>query len=164
MSMLNADNNPHSDPASFALLYLGETRLLVPQQDIRLLELVDDVERVKPLPCAVGWITYRQQRAPVFSLSPRLEWQLDADKNYTICVLLEDRGHYFGLLCGEVAILQAEKIVFHDVPLAMRSLRSPFNRLAMCGDMPACVSSSALLKDYLPPMDEPDDHRLGGEF
>lgn len=164
MSMFNADNKPRSDPASFALLYLGGTRLLVPQQDIRLLDLVDDVDRVKPLPCAVGWITYRQQRAPVFCLSARLEWQPDADKNHTICVLLEDRGNYFGLLCSEVAILQAEKIVFHDVPPAMRSLRSPFNRLAICGDMPACVSSSALLKDYLPPMDESRDHRLGGMF
>lgn len=164
MSMFNTEIKPRINPASFALLYLGETRLLVPQQDIRLLDLVDDVERVKPLPCAVGWIVYRQQRVPVFSLSSRLAWQPDIEKNRTICVLLEDRGNYFGLLCSEVTILQAEKIIFHDVPPAMRAHRSPFNCLAMCGDMPACVSSSALLKDYMPPMEEPGDHRLEGMY
>lgn len=144
------DGLPPADETAYALLRLDELRLLVPQHDIRLLEPSVDVTLDAPPAGGIGWMTFRQQRVPVFSLSAELNWQPEAEKSHTICALLEAEGRYFGLLCTEVGLLGADEIAFHEIPRAMTTPLAPFHRLALHGDHLACVSSAPQIFAFLP--------------
>lgn len=136
--------------ASYALLRFEQTRLLVPQSDIRLLELRADIELDAAPPDGVGWVQFRQRRAPVYCLTSQLRWTGALPPDRTVCAVLEAEGEYFGLMCSDVSIVRAEEVTLHEVPAAMRQPQAPFQRLGLYGEQLVCVSSVAQLKQYLP--------------
>lgn len=157
MQELKPDSLLNTDASSYALLLFGQTRLLVPQRDIRLLDLLDDVDLSSAPENGVGWSEFRQQRIPVYCLSARLEWRSEVEPDRTICALLEADGNFFGLLCSEVSIVKAEQIAFYETPSAMRVVDAPFSHLAMSEDVLACVSSASLLSACLPRTEEQEN-------
>jgi hypothetical protein len=150
MNPKRTDGPTPADETSYALLRLDDLRLLVPQHDIRLLEPSVDMEMTDPPAGGIGWMTFRQQHVPVFSLSAGLRWQAEAEKSYAICALLEAEGRFFGLLCTEVGLLGADEVAFHEIPRAMTMPHAPFHRLALHGEHLACVSSASRIFAFLP--------------
>lgn len=160
MRKFEPDSRAVADDHNFALLHFDGTRLLVPQGDVRLLDLVADVDQRSTPANGVGWITFRQERAPVYSLSAQLEWQSGMEANRTICALLEAEGYYFGVMCTEVGIVQAGQIALHEIPVAMRRAEAPFSDLAFWDNNLACVSSAIRLKACLPVVSGEDGQTL----
>lgn len=142
---------PPGHDISYALLRFDQTRLLVPQSDIRLLELRADVALAAAPPDGIGWVEFRQRRAPVYCLTSQLQWTGALTPDRTVCAVLEAEGEYFGLMCSDVSIVRAEEVALHEVPAAMRQPQAPFQRLGLYGDQLVCVSSVTQLKHYLPP-------------
>lgn len=145
-----SDNKLNTSESNLAMLLFGQTHLLVPQRDIRVLDLVSDMDLSDVPEGGIGWTEFRQQRIPVYCLSEQLEWRTELEPDRTICALLEAEREFFGLLCTEVSIIQAAQIDFFDIPAAMRMSNAPYDLLAMSGDTLACVSSASLLCTYLP--------------
>jgi len=143
----------HADSHSFALLRLEQTRLLVPQREIRVLDLAMDVARENPPYGGVGWIGFRQQQCPVYSPSPRLEWLSNVPADRSICALMEADEGIFGLLCTEIAIVKSTELTFHAIPVAMATPHSPITRLALYEGHLACLSSATQIFRHLPPLD-----------
>lgn len=141
---------PLLDASGFALLRLEQTRLLLPRQDIRILELTLDVERSDPPPWGVGWIMFGSQRCPVYCPSMDLAWLDYVQEGRPICAVVAASGQNFGLLCGEATLLQTPDIAFHELPPAMALPNLPFHRLAICDGALACVSSAARILADLP--------------
>lgn len=138
------------DPGIHTLLRCGELHLLLPQQDICLLELASNLVTDAPPPSGLGWITFQQQAVPVFSLSTNLKWQERVTDERPICVLLKTAEKYFALLCNEAALLRSSDLSLQTVPQAMIVSGAPFQQLALHGEHLACVSSAAQLFAWLP--------------
>lgn len=136
---------------SFALLRLGQTRLLIPQSDVRVLELRMDMTWQNPPPGGVGWIRFREKQHPVYLPSPQLEWLAGDTEERTICALLEADEALFGLLCHEVSLVRMHELTLHAMPAAMATPDSPFHQLAMHDGRLACLSSAANIFALLPP-------------
>lgn len=149
-----------SEETSFALLRLEQTRILVPQREIRVLDLTMDVERGDRPPGGIGWISFKRQFRPVYCPSAELEWLTEAPADRPICAVVEAKGNAFGLLCTEVTLLQAQEVVFHEIPAAMATPHSPFDGLAIVTGSLACVSSAEQLFNHLETIQADDEHAL----
>jgi len=136
--------------ASFTLLRIGQSTLLIPRGDIRALELALDMDRDAPPARGVGWIAFGQQRCPVYCPSAELDWRTDVPEDRTVCAVIGTGNRVFGLLCGEVALVKSDDIVLHEIPAAMASADSPFRQLAIHGGSLACVSSAEDIYIRLP--------------
>jgi hypothetical protein len=146
--MLRADERSrttHAQDAAFALLRLQETKLIVPRDDIRVLELAVDMQNDAPPPGGVGWVAVGLQRIPVYCLSPDLEWTAAIPRDRPICAVLGTGSDAFGLLCSEASLLNREAVSLHAVPMAMAAPDAPFGGLAIHDDTIACVTSAAAL-------------------
>lgn len=135
---------------TFALLRLEQTRLLIPQREIRVLDLVLDVTRENPPPGGIGWIGFRQQQCPVYSPSSRLGWLSDVPTDRTICALMEGDEGVFGLLCTDIAMVKSNELAFHAIPAAMATPHSPINQLALYEGHLACLTTAAQIFAHLP--------------
>lgn len=134
--------------AGFALLQVDQTRLVVPRDDIRILELAIDVDRNEPPSHGVGWIVFGAQRCPVYCPSQAIEWMDAVAEDRQVCAVVAAEQQVFGLLCSEAGLIRNDEIAFQALPPAMATPDSPIRRLAIYQDAPACVSSAAdLLAD-----------------
>lgn len=133
----------------FALLRLEQTKLLIPQREIRVLDLTIDVEKNDPPRKAVGWIQFKQEFRPVYCPSAELGWVTYIPDDRPICAVVEVKEQVFGLLCTEVTLLRPHEVVLHEIPIAMHTPHSPIERLAMIADSLACVSSTEKLLAHL---------------
>lgn len=130
------------DNSGFALLRFEQTRILVPRQDIRILELAVDMDRNDAAAGAVGWIAFGLQRCPVYCLSADMTWLTEIPADRPVCAVMADGGHNFGLLCSEAALLHVRDLVLHELPPGMRAPGLPFGQLALHSGALACVSSA----------------------
>lgn len=141
---------PPLHESGFALLRVDQTNLVVPRDDIRILELTVDVDRKEPPARGVGWIAFGQQRCPVYCPSMTLDWMQDIPAERSICAVVATGENIFGLLCTEATLVRNDAITFHDMPAAMAAPGSPIRQLAVHEGRLACVSSAAaLLADLL---------------
>lgn len=141
-------NHSHQQDSGFALLRVGESALVVPRDDIRILEMTIDIDCNDPPSRGVGWIAFGSQRLPVFCPSPDLDWMEHVADSRPVCAVVAAGQQLFGLLCSEAGLIGADEIAFHDMPPAMAAPGSPVLRLAVYQGTPACVSSAeALLAD-----------------
>jgi hypothetical protein len=138
-----------SDATGFALLRIDETRVLVPQADIRLIDLAVDLDRGDPPPQGVGWTRSGQQRHPVYCPSSELACMVGAPQERPICAVLDGAGRVFGLLCNEALLLKAQDVVRHALPSAMATPDTPFDGLALQAGKLACISSASRLLAHL---------------
>ena len=139
-----------SAETEFALLRLDRTNLIVPRNEVRIIELAIDLEMDQPPPHGVGWILFDRQRCPVYCLSMELEWMDDVTGTRPICAVLNAKGVTFGLLYSEAKLLRTDELSFHDLPPAMVIPESPVQRLAVYEGGVACASLAARILDDLP--------------
>jgi hypothetical protein len=131
--------------SGFALLRFEQTRILVPRQDIRILELAIDMDRNDAPVGAVGWIAFGVQRCPVYCLSGDMSWLTEVPADRPICAVMAAEGHNFGLLCSEATLLHARDLAIHELPSAMAVAGLPFDQLAVHAGALACVSTAMRL-------------------
>lgn len=134
--------------AGFALLRVDQTRLVVPRDDIRILELTIDVDRNEPPARGVGWIAFGTRRCPVYCPSQEIGWMAAVAGDRQVCAVVAAEQRVFGLLCSEAGLIRNDEIVFQEISPAMAAPGSPIRRLAIYQNALACVSSAAdLLAD-----------------
>lgn len=151
MNSFQPETGPtRAETSSFALLRLEQTRLLIPQADVRVLELTMDMMREAPPAGGVGWIRFGEQRQPVYAPSHHLEWLSEVPSDRGLCAVLEAEEGLFGLLCNEVALVKSSEIQIHAMPAPMATPDSPFQQLALHGGKLACLSSATKLFARLP--------------
>lgn len=138
--------------ASAAVLKIDALDLLIQQREIRTLESVSDVDSSGPDKGSVGWISFAQQRWPVFCLSPRLDLQLDIPAARGTCVLLVLENGYAGLLCDDVTILKQVSGRLYELPVAMRRRDTPIRGVLSYNQGIACVSDAGRLAAYIAQM------------
>lgn len=136
--------------SGFALLRVDQTKLVVPRDDIRILELTLDLDRNEPPARGVGWIAFGQQRCPAYCPSMTLDWMQDVPAERSICAVVATGENVFGLLCTEATLVRNDAITLHDMPAAMTTPGSPICQLAIHEGSLACVTSAAaMLADLL---------------
>jgi hypothetical protein len=135
---------PHA-PSAYALLGLGETRLVIPRSEIRVLEPALDVDQAAAPLQGVGWIGFESSRCPVYCWSDALHPLPASPPDRPVCAVLSAAGCNFGLLCSEAVLLRADELALHELPAAMWAPGQAFNRLAIWRGRIACVSSAAAI-------------------
>lgn len=134
-----------------ALLDIGELRLALPQGEICALESAADIDTDETKPLSVGWIHFRQERWPVFCVSPELDLLTVVPKARRSCVVLNTGAGYIGILCDECNFgVQLTLEQQQPLPPAMEAPGSPITGLvALEHDNVACATASRRLVDYL---------------
>ncbi|MEN9373543.1 MAG: hypothetical protein RIR79_1095 [Pseudomonadota bacterium] len=135
----------------FTLLRIGQTRLLLPRTDVRLLELAFDVNWTQAPPRGVGWMTLAGRKpSPVYCCADTLEWQPVARQDTPVCVVLTTEGHDFALLCSEVVLVNQDTLFSCEIPPVMHNTVSPlFHQLATNGKEVFCVTSAQRLWSHI---------------
>lgn len=147
--------------SGFTLLRLDRMKLIIPRDDVRVVELAIDLERDQPPPHGVGWIQFEQQRCPVYCPSMELEWMDELIDARAICAVLSTKGQTFGLLCSEATLLRSDGISLHDLPPAMAAADSPVDQLAIHEGTVACLSSAARILADLPAASAREEQTMG---
>jgi len=140
----------------YVLFVFDNLRLLIPQHEIRVVEIVDDVElHVEPeeaMAGVMGWVNQGEQQFPVFSLNQKLGLFSYMPPRRKYCVLLEtEEEAVLGITCEELISLDGYKGNLHMQPLpaCMPLPFSPITALAIYKNEVCCLSSAANLMQYL---------------
>ena len=136
---------------ALAMLKIAGLHLVLPQNEIRALESMDNVERRDAESGRVGWVRYAQQRWPVYCLSQDLALLADVPAARRACVLLgAGQAGYVGMLCDDVSIVRQSLGPRHELPDAMRLPETPVTGLTVLeGETVACLTSAEHLASYL---------------
>jgi hypothetical protein len=140
----NTDQKP-----LYARLLLGHQFLLLPQNDIRILESVLDVSTADRPVNGVGWLRFEEGQWPVYGLDEALRPLAAIPLQQRICALLTYAQGYFGLVCSDVATVQGSQICIHSLPTAMASPNSPLCGLTLDHGRLCLVSTATALAKLL---------------
>lgn len=135
-----------------ALLNISGLRLALPQAEVCALEAAADMDTDETKPLSVGWVHFRQERWPVYCLSPDLSLLVIVPKARRSCAVLDTGAGYVGMLCDEVNFgVQPALEQQQSVPPAMRTPEeSPILGLvALDGDDVACATTTERLINFL---------------
>lgn len=133
----------------YALLSLDGCALLLPQNEIRILELVLDISTAEQPVNGVGWLSFEGGCWPVYCLDGGLNPLLMPPAAQRICALLSLEDSYFGLICADVTTVQGSEVRVRSLPMAMSRSDSPLCGLALHGDRVGLVSTAAALARLL---------------
>lgn len=129
----------------YSVLRLDFLALLVPQQDVRTLEPVEDLDTAEPPANGVGWVRVGNQRYPVFCFSEQLRRLPAVPPSRRICAVLAAGERAFGVMCSEVSMLRLPDLRVTAMPEAMILPGRPIHALALHEGTVMCVSSAARL-------------------
>lgn len=134
-----------------ALLSISDLRLALPQREICALESGADIDADETKPLSVGWVHFKQERWPVYCLSPELSLLVIVPKARRSCAVLDTGAGYIGILCDEAVFgIQPTLEQQQPVPAAMRTADSPIMGLiALQEDDVACATNTDRLVAYL---------------
>ncbi len=132
-----------------AVLDIDGLMLLLPQNELRTLEPVGDVEQVSSEHLEVGWISIADQQWPVFCVSGDLTVMDEIPKQRRIAVMLRTGNELAGILCDEIKIVRSEELSVYPLPASLRVPTSPLTSLAIYGDTVGGITSSDHLINYL---------------
>jgi len=140
----------------YVLLGFDGLNLLIPQHEIRVVEIIEDVElHVEPEEAAagvMGWISQSDQQFPVFSLNADLGLYSHLPPNRKYCVLLEtEEEAVLGITCDEFISLDDFKGDLHlqEIPPSMHLDFSPLSGLGIYEDRMICQTDASSLMGYL---------------
>lgn len=151
MKVADVDAALPAEVDTFAALRLGDCKLLLPQREVAVLELISDLQP-SVTPGVAGELSFRDEQWPVYSLSDQLQLAPKTARSRRICVLLHDAGGsgYLGLACDEVGYLEREHLQLRAVPVSMRSDSMLVVAIALQPDAgPAWVTTVADLEQWL---------------
>lgn len=130
----------------YAVVSIGDRKLLIPQQEIRSLESILDLNTDPPQePPAIGAFTLEGESWPIFCLSSELDILLDIPNTRRMCILLKDSNHTLGLACDQVEPLRQYNMRLQPLPLCMKTSISPVQALVFHGNTIGCVTTTARL-------------------
>lgn len=135
--------------AAGAVLKIDALDLLIQQGEIRTLESVSDVDSADPDKNSVGWISFAQQRWPVYCLSSQLDLQISVPVPRRTCALLALEQGYLGVLCDDVTIIKQVSGQLHELPVAMRRSDTPIHGVIAYNQGIACVTDANGLAAYI---------------
>lgn len=141
----NASHAAADGKRAYSVLKLDLLVLLVPQQEVRTLEPLDDLETAEPPACGVGWIHFGNERRPVYCFSEQLRRLPKVPATRRICAVLTAGEHTFGFMCSEVSMLRLPEVRVSPMPEAMILPGRPIHALALHEGTVMCVSSAARL-------------------
>ncbi len=135
--------------SAYAMLNLDGQQLLLPQNDIRTLEPVADVDTDTPPSAGIGWIDFEETQWPVYCLSKSLNTLSEIPPRRRICVLLTPGEGCFGLLCNELVTLHGQPVRQYPLPDCMTKPGTLIEALVLQGDGIGLVSSASRLEAFL---------------
>jgi len=140
----------------YVLLGFDGLNILIPQHEVRVVEIIEDVElHVEPEEAAagvMGWISQSDQQFPVFTLNARLDLCDFLPETRQYCVLLEtEEEAVLGVTCDEVISLDGFKGDLHlqEIPPAMHLDFSPLSGLGLYEKRMVCSTDASSLMGYL---------------
>jgi hypothetical protein len=133
----------------YVLLSLGTRALLMPQNDIRALESVLDVQTSAQPAHGVGWLQFENNDWPVYSLDEALQPLSAIPSTQRICALLGSPDGSFGLTCTNATTLRDTEKHIRPIPAAMRNQESPLCGLAIHGGRIGLVCTADTLAQFL---------------
>lgn len=140
----------------YVLLGFDGLNLLIPQHEIRVVEIIEDVELHVELEEAaagvMGWISQSDQQFPIFSLNADLGLYDYLPETRKYCVLLEtDEEAVLGITCDEVISLDDFKgdLYLQDIPPSMHLEFSPLSGLGIYEERMLCTTDASSLMGYL---------------
>ena len=142
--------HPGAPARHYALLDLGDLRLLIPQPEIRALEPTLDVEpALEPGGSVAGWIPFLGERWPVYCLSGQLEPLGTIPDSRRVCVLVRAGEYRLGLACDSVAPVVDSEVQGAPLPACMEIGRRAIDRLALYRGRVIPIIGAAMLAGYL---------------
>ena len=129
----------------YALIELENVALLLPQQDLRAIEPVLDVDTRAPVGRAAGEIRLRTGTWPVYCPSDDLEPLAQMLSARRICAMLEFEQGLFGLVCVNVASVMAAQVKRFPVPVCMPASCGVLRELGLYDSRIVCLTSAARL-------------------
>ena len=147
----SASNNATLTQARIKVVVLSidGLKLILPQDEIRTVESIADVELAEKSPRSIGTINYRGQRWPVVCLSNELFLLDVVPAARRACVMLAYDGNYLGLLCDDARVLVNFMQQSFAMPNSMRTRDSPITSLIQYDQGLACVSNASRLSSYV---------------
>ena len=138
----------------YAVLLMDDRKLLLPQQDIAILELISDVQLgvqadEKYQATAVGHISFQGEQCPVVCFTKQLEITQEVPDSRQVCVVLNNGGSYLGLLCNSVHNIEREQLIIQAIPPCMRQVDMLTSALAIQGDEIFYITSVSHLSEFL---------------
>lgn len=150
MSIATHDDNQQMDVAlAFALLSIGELKLLIPRHEISSLVSVDDI-RLASNPKIIntlGSITFAETNWPVFALSSQLTPVHQITDNCRICIILHIDNQYIGLLCDQIQNIGKQQV--QAMQPCMHTSTPPLSGLLIYENAIVCATSTKRLHAFL---------------
>lgn len=134
-----------------ALLSISDLRLALPEREICALEAAADIDADETKPLSVGWVHYKQERWPVYCLSPELSLLVIVPKARRSCAVLDTGAGYLGILCDEATFgIRPTLEQQQPLPPAMRTPDSPIMGLIALEEAGvACATNTKRLVEYM---------------
>ena len=138
--------------AGWLVLTIDSLRLALPQRDVRLIELVADLQPVaaegEP---AIGRLLHEDADPwPAYCLDGELHLQRPVPAVRRICVFIEAGDHVTGIACDRVQSLATDaELTVEPVPGCMTGIRSPITGFARYQAEITAVLDAAALAAYL---------------
>lgn len=121
-------NNARTTPITTAtLIKIDGLNLLLPQGDIRSLELVNDMDIAAPALHSAGWISYANKHWPVYCLSHNLSLMDSVPTTRRACAMLALGAGFIGILCDDMLVLKNIAAQPQPLPPAMHQPESPIH-------------------------------------
>lgn len=152
MSTAVSTGQSREHAAASAHLRIGQTTLVLQQNEIKALEAAADVRQDSPSGRSVGWIGHAGQRWPVYCLSDQLTLQSDVPAGRRACILLADGSGYIAMLCDDVIVARQEAPRNYEVPAAMRMTNMPIRALVPVEGGMGCITAAPQLVSYITQM------------
>ncbi len=139
--------NPHL----YILLLIEGMYLFIPQDDIVLVEVIADVQKVPSPQGEVGWFLKHGLESPVFCLANDLSLLSEIPKSSEYFILLKADPQPVGITCDYVENINTKRqpLNMQDVPRSMIIPNSPLKQLVFYKDTIAIVSNGEALIKYL---------------
>ena len=138
----------------YAVLLMDDCKLLLPQQDITILELISDVQLGTQADgqyqsMAVGHIFFQGEQCPVVCFTKQLEITREVPDARQVCAILNNGGSYLGLLCNSIDNIEREHLIIQAIPPCMRQMDMLTSALAIQDDEIFYITSVSHLSEFL---------------
>jgi hypothetical protein len=141
----HAAGRPDNRAVIFLAIRIETTRLLVPQEDVRMVESAADIRTPTSNPGAFGSIRIGRERVPVYCLSESLTELRTELGSRRICPILTSRDGRYGVLCDDVELIAAQHLDVRAMPAAMQRHGISIGGFALHGEELVCISSGDAL-------------------
>ena len=136
----------------YANMIIDGQSVLIPQKDVRHIELVDNIESQESDDHGhiLGEIDHQKLRWPVYALNSELAFADGLPEHCRFVVCISSEGKMMGLACDMVSNMELDaEFVPKDLPQMMQAQNSPIHALLYRDKQIHCVSDSKSLTDYL---------------